>query len=154
MSAKGREKLQADLKAWEDKRPKVAQDVAEAREMGDLRENAQYHAAREELSMIDAKIRDLADKLARAEVIRDDEIERDIVAIGARVSVRDLGDKSEEDFHLVGEGEQDPAQNRILVTSPFAQGLIGHKVGEIVQIQVPRGTLRFRILKIDYSIPG
>ena len=151
MTVKGRAKLEKELKVWEDKRPKVAQDVAEAREMGDLRENAQYHAAREELGMIDAKIRDLQDRLARAEILTDKDVEKDVAAIGAKVRVKDLGDKSEEVYHLVGEGEQDYAQNKILVTSPFGQGLIGHKVGETVQIQVPRGTLKYKILKIDYE---
>ncbi len=152
MTAKGRAKLESDLQTWEDKRPKVAQDVAEAREMGDLRENGQYHAAREELSMIDAKIRDLKDKLARATLITEKNIERDIVAVGAKVAVRDLGDRSEEVYHLVGEGEQDYAQNKILVTSPFGQGLVGHKAGETVEITVPRGILRYKILKIDYEV--
>ena len=151
MTAKGRARLEAELKGWEDKRPKVAQDVAEAREMGDLRENGQYHAAREELGMIDAKIRDLQDKLARATLITEKDIERDIVAVGAKVSVRDLSDRSEEVFHLVGEGEQDYAQNRILVTSPLGQGMVGRKVGETAEIAVPRGTLRYKILKIEYD---
>ena len=151
MTAKGREKLEAELKVWEGKRPQVAQDVAEARAMGDLRENGQYHAAREELGMIDAKIRDLKDKLARGELIEEKDVEKDVVAIGAKVKVRDLGDKSEEVYHLVGEGEQDYAQNRILVTSPLGQGMVGHKVGESVEIPVPRGKLRYKILKIDYE---
>ena len=151
MTAKGRAKLEKDLKSWEDKRPKVAQDVAEAREMGDLRENAQYHAAREELSMIDAKIRDLTDRLARAELIEAKDVERDVVAIGAKAKVRDLSDKSEEVFHLVGAGEEDYTKNKILVTSPFGQGLIGHKVGDTVEIQVPRGVLKYKILKIAYE---
>ena len=152
MTEKGRKKLEQELKSWEDKRPKVAQDVAEAREMGDLRENAQYHAAREELSMIDAKVRDLRDKLARAEMIEEKDIEKDVVMLGASVTVQDLKDKSRETFQLVGEGEQDYAQNRILVTSPFGQGLVGHKVGETVEIAVPRGTQRYKILKIDYDL--
>ena len=151
MTAKGRAKLEKELKTWEDKRPQVAQDVAEARDMGDLRENGQYHAAREELGMIDAKVRDLKDRLARAELIEAKDVEKDVVAIGAKVKVRDLGDKSEEVFHLVGAGEEDYAQNKILVTSPFGQGLIGHKVGDTVEIQVPRGVLKYRILKIDYE---
>ena len=152
MTEKGRRKVEQELKAWEDKRPKVAQDVAEAREMGDLRENAQYHAAREELSMIDAKVRDLKDKLARAEMIAEKDIERDVVMLGAGVTVQDLKDKSKETFFLVGEGEQDYTQNKILVTSPFGQGLVGHKVGETVEIAVPRGTQRYKILKIEYDL--
>ena len=151
MTAKGREKLEKELKTWEDKRPKVAQDVAEAREMGDLRENGQYHAAREELGMIDAKVSSLKDKLARAVLIKAEDIEKDIVQLGARVTVRDLGDRSEEVYHLVGEGEQDYSQNKILAVSPLGQGLMVHKVGDTVEIPVPKGKLRYRILKIDYE---
>ncbi len=152
MTTKGREKLEAEIRHLElEKRPKVAQDVAEAREMGDLRENGQYHAAREELAMIDAKVRDLKDKLARAVLIKAGDIEKDIVQLGARVTVRDLGDKSEEVYHLVGEGEQDYSQNRILAVSPLGQGLMVHKVGDTVEIPVPKGKLRYKILKIDYE---
>ena len=111
-----------------------------------------FRSAREELSLIDAKVRDLKDKLARAEMIREKDIERDVVMLGAKVTVQDLKHKSKETFHLVGEGEQDYAQNKILVTSPFGQGLVGHKVGETVEIAVPRGTLRYKILKIDYDL--
>lgn len=152
MTTKGREKLEAEIRHLEqDKRPQVAQDVAEAREMGDLRENGQYHAAREELAMIDAKVRDLKDKLARAVLIKAEDIEKDIVQLGARVTVRDLGDRSEEVYHLVGEGEQDYSQNRILAVSPLGQGLLVHKVGDTVEIPVPKGKLRYKILKIDYE---
>lgn len=152
MTTKGREKLETEIRHLEEeKRPKVAQDVAEAREMGDLRENGQYHAAREELAMIDAKVRDLRDKLARAILIRAEDIEKDIVQLGARVTVRDLGDKSEEVYHLVGEGEQDYSQNRILAISPLGQGLMVHKVGDTVEIPVPKGKLRYKILKIEYE---
>lgn len=151
MTAKGREKLEAELKTWEDKRPKVAKDVAEAREMGDLRENGQYHAAREELAMIDAKVRDLKDKLARAVLIKASDIEKDLIQLGAKVTVKDLDDKVEEVYHLVGEGEQDYSQNRILVTSPLGQGLMIHKIGDVVEIPVPRGKLRYKILKIQYE---
>ena len=153
MTAKGRAKLEAEIRfLQEERRPQVAKDVAEAREMGDLRENGQYHAAREELGMIDAKVRDLKDKLARAVILEEKDIERDVVMLGAQVTVQDLKDKSKETFHLVGEGEQDYAQNKILIASPFGQGLVGHKIGETVEIAVPRGTLRYKILKIDYEL--
>ena len=152
MTAKGREKLEKELKHLEeDRRPTVAQDVAEARELGDLRENGQYHAAREELSMIDAKIRDLKDRLARCTLIKDSEIERDVAMMGAKVTVRDLKDKSTEAFHLVGEGEQDYEKGRILVTSPLGQALVGHKVKDKVEVPVPKGTWKLEILKIEYE---
>ena len=153
MTVKGRAKLEAEIRFLEEeRRPQVAKDVAEAREMGDLRENGQYHAAREELGMIDAKVRDLQDKLSRAEIVAEKDIEKDVVMLGAQVTIQDLKDKSKEAFTLVGEGEQDYAQNRILVTSPFGQGLVGHKLGETVEIQVPRGVQRYKILKIDYEL--
>ena len=151
MTAKGRTKLETELKRWEDKGPQVAQDVAEARAMGDRRENGQYHAAREELGMIDAKIEDLRDKLFRAVLITEKDVERDVAAVGAKVTVKDLDGGPDETYHLVGEGEQDYDQNKILVTSPLGQGMVGRKVGEKTEIPVPRGKLRYKILKIEYE---
>lgn len=153
MTVAGRDKLEAEIRRLETvERPRVAQDVAEARSLGDLRENGQYHAAREELGQIDAKVALLKDKLARSELVREAGIDRGIVAIGAKVTVQDLSDDSEEVFHLVGEGEQDYAANKILVTAPFAQGLVGRRKGETAEVQIPRGILRYRILEIEY--PG
>ena len=151
MTEKGRAKLQAELHELKDiRRPKVAEDVARFREMGDLRENADYHAAREELGMIDGKISQLEGKLALADIITKDKLPADSVVFGTRVTIQEVGqDKDEkETFDLVGEGEANPEKNRILTTSPLAQALLAKKVGDIAVFKGPRRTVKYKILKI------
>lgn len=150
MTEKGRAKLQAELDHLRnEKRPQVAEDVARFREMGDLRENADYHAAREELAMIDAKIRQLETKIALAEIITKDKMPTDAVVFGTRVTIQEVGSRERETFDLVGEGEADPDKNRILTTSPLAQALLAKKVGETAVFQGPRRTVTYKILKIE-----
>ena len=148
MTLKGREKLQNELTVLNEKRPLVAADVARFREMGDLRENADYHAAREELGMIDAKIAQIVGKIALADIISNDRIPTDTVVFGTRVTIREEGSSEKETFDLVGEGEAEPAKNRILTTSPLAQALLTKKVGDIAVFKGPRRTVKFKILKI------
>ncbi|MCL6503916.1 MAG: transcription elongation factor GreA [Pirellulales bacterium] len=152
MSRAGYEKLMAELKHLEEvEMPRAAERVAEARAQGDLRENAEYHGARETQGMIQAKINLLRDKLSRAHIVETASMPRDEVRFGATVRVRDLDFGEEEEFTLVGDGEVDCDRGHILVTSPLGQGLLGHKAGERVEIAVPRGTLRFEILEIRYE---
>jgi transcription elongation factor GreA len=150
MTEKGLQKLEAELNELKyERRPKVAADVARFREMGDLRENAEYHAAREELAMIDAKTAQLETKLSCAEIIPEGSVETDSVVFGTRVTVREEGSQEEETFDLVGEGEGDPAQNKILTTSPLGQSLLTKKAGEIAVFKGPRRTVRYKILRIE-----
>lgn len=150
MTEKGRAKLQAELRELrEERRPKVAEDVARFREMGDLRENADYHAAREELGMIDGKIAQLEGKLALADIISSDKLPTDSVVFGTRVTIQEVGDDEQETFDLVGEGEANPEKNKILTTSPLAQALLTKKVGEIAVFKGPRRTVKYKILKIE-----
>ncbi len=149
MTEKGRAKLQAELNHLKSvKRPQVAEDVARFREMGDLRENADYHAAREELGMIDGKISQLEGKIALADIITNDKLTADSVVFGTRVTIQEVGDDEKETFDLVGEGEADPANNKILTTSPLAQALLAKKVGETAIFKGPRRTVKYKILKI------
>ncbi len=149
MTEKGRAKLQAELNDLKNvRRPKVAEDVARFREMGDLRENADYHAAREELGMIDGKIAQLEGKIALADIISNDKLPTDTVVFGTRVTIQEVGDDEKETFDLVGEGEADPQNNRILTTSPLAQALLAKKVGDIAVFNGPRRTVKYKILKI------
>jgi transcription elongation factor GreA len=127
----------------------ITKRVAAARELGDLSENAEYHAAREDQGMLQAKINQLTDKLSRAEIIDPATLPKGTVVFGSKVTVQDLDDDAEEDFELVGPGQDDPDENRILTTSPIGQGLMGKKLGEVVEIQVPKGKLRFKVLKIS-----
>ena len=149
MSKEGYDKLKAQLdKMKNEDMPRIAEHIAQARGFGDLSENAEYDAAREAQGMLQARINDLQDKLARAFIVDKSTLSTDRVVFGATVRVVDLSDSSEEDFTLVGPGEEDYDQNKILLTSPIGQGLVGKKVGEIAEVAVPRGTLRLQIVEI------
>ena len=131
--------------------PKLAEKVAAARSEGDLSENAEYHGAKESQGMLQAKINLLCDKLARASIVDMSKLPRDEVVFGATVVVKDLDGDDQEEFTLVGPGEEDYDNDKILVTSPIGQGLVGNKVGDRVEIEVPRGTLKFEILDIQFD---
>ena len=122
--------------------------VATARDMGDLSENAEYHAAREDQGLLQAKINQLKDQLSRSYILDTENLPKGIVVFGSKVRVMDLDAKEEETYELIGPGQEDPDKNRILTTSPIGQGLIGSKVGDSVEIAVPRGTIRFKVLEI------
>lgn len=152
MTRKGYDKLKTELDQLENvDMPAAAERVAAARAEGDLRENAEYHGARETQGMLQAKINLLRDKLNRAQIIDMDKVPRDQVSFGSTVQVKDLEFGDEETFILVGAGEEDYDTGKILFSSPLAQGLVGHKVGEKVEIDVPAGKLRFEILEIKYD---
>jgi len=150
MTRTGYDKLKADLAHLEQVEMRVLQQrVATARSEGDLSENAEYHGARESLGMLQARINVLRDKLSRAVLLDPSQSPKDIVAFGSKVVVKDLDFDEEEEFTLVGAGEEDYDTGKILITSPLAQGLVGKKVGDQVEIPVPKGTLRFEILTIQ-----
>jgi transcription elongation factor GreA len=152
MTRTGYEKLKTDLDRMQhDELPVLQQRVANARAEGDLSENAEYHGARESLGMLEARINLLKDKLSRATLVDPAQMPRDEVAFGATVVVRDLDMDEQEEFTLVGAGEEDYDCGKINVSSPLAQGLVGKKVGQQVEIQVPRGVERFEVLAIRYD---
>ncbi len=152
MTREGYDKLRAEIEHMENvQMPAIAEMIAQARGEGDLSENAEYHAQRENQGMTQAKINLLKDKLRRAQIIDPTKVNREVVAFGATVKVRDLDFDDEEEFTLVGAGDEDPDQGRIQVTSPLAQGLVGAKIGDKVKIPVPKGTLKFEILAIRYD---
>src|SRR5579872_5610723 len=149
MSRSGYEKLMGDLKQMEEvDMPAVTVRIAEARAAGDLRENAEYHGARETQGMLQAKINLLRDKLSRADIVDMATLPKDEVAFGCTVVVKDLDFGDQEEFTLVGAGDEDYDAGRILITSPLAQGLVGKKVGQRVEIPVPAGTMKFEIVEI------
>lgn len=130
--------------------PRIAEQIAEARAEGDLKENAEYHAQREAYAHLKARIDKMRSDLSRAQIIDVSAVPRDIVAFGATVKVRDLDDDEEEEFTFVGAGDEDYLNGRYLITSPIGQGLLGKKQGEVAEISVPRGTLRYEVLEINY----
>ena len=130
-------------------RPKISQKVATAREHGDLKENAEYHAAREELSMTETKIQHLQDRVARARLIDEKEISVEEVSILNSVKVQDQRNKKEYVYTLVSAEEANIKEDKISIASPVGKGLLGKKVGELAEINVPAGVLRYRILEIS-----
>ena len=128
----------------------IAKRIADARAMGDLSENAEYHAAREDQGMLQARIDALKDKLARAQIVDRSSLPDNVVVFGTRVRIKDLDSGEEEVYDLVGPGEEDYDNNRILTTSPRGQSLLGKKIGDVAEIKVPRGSLRYEILEISF----
>lgn len=152
MTREGYDKKKAELDQLQNvEMIEITKRVATAREMGDLSENAEYHAAREDQGILQAKINMLKDQLSRAMIIDKDSLPTGTVAFGSRVTVMDLDMDDEETFELVGPGQENPDKNRILTSSPIAQGLIGKKKGDKVEIPVPKGMIHFKIMKIEIA---
>jgi transcription elongation factor GreA len=152
MTQEGYDKLRADLDRMQNfEMIEVAKRIAAARDLGDLSENAEYHAAREDQGMLQARIDALKDKLARAEIVDQSRLPKDTVVFGTRVRIKDLDSGEEEVYELVGPGSEDYDNNRILTTSPRGQALLGKKVGDIAEIKVPRGHLRYQIEEISQA---
>jgi len=150
VTIEGKRKLQAELEELQSRVPVIAKLIEEAREKGDLRENAEYHAAREDMGMINARISELKSKVARAVVVDESMIDTSRVAFGATVKLQDLKDKSVEEWQLVGEGEDDALENKILTSSPMGNALLGKAVGETIVVKAPVGDLKFKIQQISY----
>jgi transcription elongation factor GreA len=150
VTADGKRKLNQELDELTSRVPVIAKAIEEAREKGDLRENAEYHAAREEMGMINARISELKGKLSRAVVVDETQIDTSRVAFGAKIRMRELKTKTSEDWQLVGEGEDDPLENRILTSSPMGAALLGRKVGDTIEVHAPVGLLKFKIEKVTY----
>jgi len=149
MTREGYEKLKADLDRMQNvEMIEVAKRIAAARDLGDLSENAEYHAAREEQGMLQARIDALKDKLARAEIVDRSMLPQDTVVFGTRVRIQDLANGEEEIYELVGPGDEDYDNNKILTTSPRGQALLGKKKGDLVEIKVPRGVLKYKVVEI------
>lgn len=152
MTQVGYGKKRAEIERLENEEmPKIEKRIAAARAEGDLSENAEYHGARESQGLLQRKIDILKSELARADIVDTSKLPKDQVGFGATVLVKDLDFDDEETFVLVGSGEEDYDAGRILATSPLAQGLLGKKVGEKVEIEVPAGKMKFEILKINFE---
>jgi transcription elongation factor GreA len=149
MTRAGYEKIKAELDHLHTvELPKILERIAVARSEGDLSENAEYQYSQESRLLMEAKIRDLQDKLSRAVFLDPSQISTDSISFGCTVKVKDLIFDDDEEFTLVGAGEDDPNNGKINVSSPLAQGLLGKKVGDLVEITVPQGLLKFKVLEI------
>jgi transcription elongation factor GreA len=152
MSKEGYEKKKAELDHLNHvEMPRIAEAIAQARGYGDLSENAEFDAAVEAQGMLQAKINVLQDQLGRAMIVELLTEPPEHVKFGCKVRVLDLTLNEEEDFSLVGPGDEDYDQNKILLTSPIGQGLVGKKIGDVAEIPIPRGTLKLRIVGISIA---
>lgn len=151
MTAGGYARLEEELRHLRSvARPEVIKAIAEAREHGDLSENAEYHAARERQSFIEGRVAELEDKISRAQVIEPSKLSGDTVMFGATVDVADEDTDQESTFQIVGETEAEVKEGRIAVTSPLARALIGKQEGDSVEVTTPKGAKAYEILKIRY----
>ena len=152
ITAAGLRKLKDELRQLQTiERLKISREIEVARGHGDLRENAEYHAAKEKQSHIEGRIVTLNDWIARAEVVDVSRLTGDRVVFGATVVLMDAETEEEKTYRLVGELEADLKQGKIAVTSPLAQGLVGKRVGDVATVQTPRGPREYEILEVRFE---
>jgi transcription elongation factor GreA len=150
MTKAGFEKLHDELEGMKAQVPDIQKAIGVAREAGDLKENAEYHAARESLGMLEAKIAELESRLGSAKIMDGSSVNKDEIQFGATVKVLDKQFNDEEEFSLVGDGESDPVNNKILPTSPMGQAMLNKKVGDVFVVDAPSGKLEYKVLEITY----
>ncbi|NRA45969.1 MAG: transcription elongation factor GreA [Oligoflexales bacterium] len=147
----GHDSLQKELEHLKNvERHEVIAAIAEARSHGDLKENAEYHAAREKQGMIEARIADLEDKLSRAQIIDMSENQPDSIRFGAWVNLQDEETGEEKKYRIVGDLEANIEQNKLSISSPMARALLGKKLDDVVMLKLPKGSKEFVVLSIDY----
>ncbi|MDD5422556.1 MAG: transcription elongation factor GreA [Candidatus Omnitrophota bacterium] len=150
LTPEGYEKLRKELEYLKNtKRKELSKAIGEARSHGDISENAEYDAAKEAQGLNEKKIAELNERLATAQIIDEENMSKDEVLIGATVKLKDLTNGEELEYTLVSEEEADYSQNKISVSSPVGSGLMNHKKGDTVDIKVPRGVLKYKILNIS-----
>ena len=130
-------------------RPRISAAIAEARDKGDLSENSEYDAAKEAQGMLEMKISQLKDLVANARIIDESKLSTDEVQLLNRVKIRNVDTGSEAEYTIVADSEADMKARKIAVSTPIARGLMGHKKGEVVEITIPAGTVRFEIVEIS-----
>ena len=148
MTQDGLEKLKKDLADALAKRPEISAAIAEAREKGDLSENAEYDAAREAQGLLEIKIANLKNLIANAKIIAESQLSTEKVQLMNKVKIRNLANKAVMEFTIVGETEADFAHGKLAATTPIGRALMGHSKGEVVEAQVPSGVMKFEILDI------
>ena len=152
ITAAGASRLKDDLKTLKTvERPAVIKAIADAREHGDLSENAEYHAAREHQSFIEGRIAELEDHASRIDIIDVKSLKGKEIMFGATVTVADEETDVEKTYQIVGEYEADPSDGRISISSPIARALIGRKVGDSVEVTTPGGQKDYEIVKVRYK---
>ena len=152
MTVDGFKKLETELHRLKvEERPRIIQQIADAREHGDLAENAEYHAAKEAQGLNEAKVAELEDKLGRAEVIDTSKLSGTTVKFGATVTLEDEDSGDKVKYMIVGEHEANVREGKISIASPIARALIGKVKGDSAEVTTPRGSRSYEILKIEYK---
>ncbi|MDR2591440.1 MAG: transcription elongation factor GreA [Chitinispirillales bacterium] len=150
LTREGYEKMAADLKLMQTvKRREILEQLEMARAHGDLRENAEYEAAKHALQMLDIRINEMHEKIASAEIFSTDNISTDKVVIGTKVTLWDFSYEEEIEYLITGTDEADPAAGKISINSPVATALLGHTVGDQIEVKAPRGVMKYELRKID-----
>ncbi|MBQ1611715.1 MAG: transcription elongation factor GreA [Muribaculaceae bacterium] len=150
MTKEGFDKKMKELARLEnEERPEVVRAIVEAREKGDLSENAEYDAAKERQGMLEAKIAELKNLVANARIIDETKIQTDEVQLLNRVTIKNVKNKATMTYTIVTETEANLRENKISIATPIAKGLLGHKVGDVVEVTAPAGVMKFEILKIE-----
>lgn len=151
MTAAGYAALEVELRQRQSEdRPRIIQQISEARSHGDLSENAEYHAAKEQQSLNEGRIAELEDKISRAEVIDVSKLSGETITFGATVTLVDEDTDEERKFQIVGETEADAKHGKISITSPIGRALIGKKKGASVEVMTPKGAKGYEVLKVDW----
>lgn len=151
MTAAGYRRLEEELKHLKSvERPTVIKAIAEAREHGDLSENAEYHAARERQSFIEGRVMEIEDRLSRADVIDVTKLSGSSVKFGATVTLADEDTDKEITYQIVGQDESDVKQGRLSVTAPLSRHLIGKTVGDVVEVTTPNGSKSYEVVQVEY----
>ncbi|PIW28516.1 MAG: transcription elongation factor GreA [Rhodobacterales bacterium CG15_BIG_FIL_POST_REV_8_21_14_020_59_13] len=151
MTADGFKALDEEMKQLKTtERPAVIQAIAEAREHGDLSENAEYHAAKDRQGWIEGRLAEIEDKLARAQVIDVSKLDGDTIKFGATVTVIDEDTEAEAIYKIVGEDEASVKDGKISITSPIARSMINKEVGDVIEVNAPGGLKSYEILKVDW----
>jgi len=151
MTPRGVQKLREELGRLKEERPKISRDIGVAREHGDLSENAEYHAAKERQGLVEARIKDIEDKLGRAEVIDPAKLSGDRVIFGATVDLSNVDSGEELTYQIVGAEEANIDQGSISISAPLARALIGKQVGDEVRIKLPAGERCYEIIDIKFQ---
>ncbi len=149
VSRDGLEKMKADLVGMNEERLTIADTIESARELGDLKENAEYHAAKEAQALLHARIRDLEDKVARSAILEDQDIDTSKAYVGATVKVLNQKTNKEMTYVLVSPVEADMAAGKISTQSPVGKAILGSAIGDIVKAAIPAGDLKLKVLDIS-----
>jgi transcription elongation factor GreA len=150
MTPKGAQKLKDELSHLKEERPKISRDIGVAREHGDLKENAEYHAAKERQGMIEARIKDIEDKLSRSEVIDPAKLGGSKVSFGATVVLSNLDTEEEVTYQIVGAEESNVAEGLISISAPLARALIGRQIGDEAKVTLPGGVRRYEVVDVKF----